>query len=362
MTMSLVDQTHTKPGRVTDMPEARRRSYTGSSSASCSPPSSEASPISNTYEHDIIDGYRADMMTSAPIKPSPRAPALPDKSARRASRFPYTNPTTSRPQSKTHTNPTATPYDLYLSSEEDASSSADDFSDFDFESDNEEYKKHRRGPSIAITARVVSVIFSGKPSMVELPARSRTSGSSEAPAFRRAATEPALTRRLSTTSSTSSVTTFHPTRPSSRVPASLERPNRPAFLNTDPFPSKLGEDIERPLTPLTPTAMFKRGLSLVKKRSRPQLSPAHFYAHSKENFSVQTLPVDTAEERQSRQLTDSPLEAKSPGYYQEIMKSARRKARGLQDSDAASLMSSNTVNLSKLRAGFSLGRRRSIKA
>jgi hypothetical protein len=108
--------------------------------------------------------------------------------------------------------------------------------------------------------------------------------------------------------------------------------------------------------------MFKRGLSLVKKRSRPQLNPTGFYSHSKENFSVQTLPVDPEEERQSRQLTDSPLEAKSPGYYQEIMRTARRKARGLQESDAASIRSSNTANLSKLRAGFSLGRRRSIKA
>jgi hypothetical protein len=358
--MSLVDQAHTIPGRVDDMPEQRRRSYTGSSSDSCSPPSSEASPTSDTYDHDIIDRYRADMMTSGPIKPSTRPPALPTKSARRVSRFLDITPTTSRPQSKTRANPTATPYDLYLSSEEDASSSADDFSDFDLESDTEDHK-NGHGYSIAITARVVSVIFSGKPSIVQMPARARRSGSSEPLHIKRAETEPALTRRLSTASSASSMM-FHPPRSSSRVPTSLERANRPTFLNTDPFPSKAGEEIERPVTPLTPTAMFKRGLSLVKKRSRPQLSPAPFYAHSKENFSVQTLPVDPEEERQSRLPTDSPLEAKSPGYYHEIMRTARRKARGLQDSDAASVMSSNAANLSKLRAGLSLGRRRSIKA
>lgn len=360
--MSLADQAHTTPGRVTDMPEQRRRSYTSSSSSSCSPPSSEASPTSDTYDHDNIDKYRADMMNSGPIKPSTRPPALPSKSARRVSRFLDASvpAATSRPHSRARENPNATPYDIYLSSEEDASSSADDFSDFDFESDTEDHNSHH-GYSIAITARVVSVIFSGKPSIIELPARSRKSGSSEG-LIRRAETEPVLTRRLSTTSSASSINMFHPPRSSSRVPTSIERSHRPTFLNTDPFPTKAGEEIERPVTPLTPTAMFKRGLSLVKKRSRPQLNPAGFYSHSKESFSVQTLPVDSAEERQSRQLTDSPVEAKSPGYYQEIMKTARRRARGLQESDSASFMSSNTANLSKLRAGFSLGRRRSIKA
>ncbi|KAK0383406.1 hypothetical protein NLU13_9318 [Sarocladium strictum] len=359
--MSLVDQAHTTPERVTDMPEQRRRSYSGSSSDSCSPPASEASPTSDTYDHDIIDRYRADMMNSGPIKPSTRAPALPMKSARRVSRFLDTTITPiSRPQSKTRSNPIATPYDVYLSSEEDASSSADDFSDFDLDSDSEENKKHH-GYSIVITARVVSVIFSGKPSIIELPCRARKSGSS-AGHLTRAETEPILTRRLSTTSSASSVTLSHPPRLSSRMPNSIERSHRPTFLNTDPFASKAGEEIERPATPLTPSVMFKRGLSLVKKRSRHQLSPDGFYSHSKENISVQTLPVDPEEERQSRQMVGSPLEAKSPGSYQEMMRTARWKAFGLQESDSASVISSNTANLSKLRAGFALGRRRSIKA
>lgn len=358
--MSLVDQSHTTLGRIVDLPESRRRSYTGSSSDSCSPPSSEASPTTDTYDHDIINGYSADMMTTGPVKPSSLPPALPDKSARRASRFlePRTPP---RPQSKTRAIATATPYDIYLSSEEDASSSADAFSDFELDSDDEDHKKPR---TIAITARVVSVIFSGKPSIVELPARSRTSGSSESLSIKQADTSPTLDRRLSMTSSASSVTMFHPPRSSSRLPSSIERPSRPTFLNTDPFPSTPGEDIERPVTPLTPTAMLKRGLSLVKKRSRAQLSPAGSspYSHSGENFSVQTLPVDPAEDRQSRQLSESPVEVKSPGYYQEIMRAARRKTRGVPESDSASVMSSNTTNLSKLRSGFSLSRKRSIKA
>ncbi|KAH8177417.1 hypothetical protein LIA77_02499 [Sarocladium implicatum] len=360
MTLPLVDHSHTTLGRVVDMPESRRRSYTGSSSDSCSPPSSEASLPTDTYDHEIT-GYRANMMNSGHIKTSTQPPALPDKSSRRASRFlePRTPP---RPQSKTRAvvTATATPYDIYLSSEEDASSSADAFSDFEIESDDEDHKKPR---SIAITARIVSVIFSGKPSIVELPARSRTSGSSESLAIKHVDTSPALDRRLSATSLASSVTMSHPPRSSSRMHSSIERPNRPSFLNTDPFPTAIGEEIERPVTPLTPTAMLKRGLSLVKKRSRAQLSPAtsSLYSHSSENFSVQTLPVDPAEERQSRQLSESPVEVKSPGYYQEIMRAARRKTRGVQESDTASVLS-NSNNLSKLRSGFSLSRRRSIKA
>lgn len=92
----------------------------------------------------------------------------------------------------------ATPHDVYLSSEEDASSSADDFSDYDWESSSEvdlseagvevcEAKlaasptsssvsspavPHPRR-SHEITARAVAVVFSGKPAIIELSSCSK---------------------------------------------------------------------------------------------------------------------------------------------------------------------------------------------
>ncbi|KAL8333276.1 hypothetical protein RB593_003140 [Gaeumannomyces tritici] len=87
----------------------------------------------------------------------------------------------------------ATPHDVYLSSEEDASSSADDFSDYDWESSSEvdlseagvelcegklaasPASSSGSSPSVPpprrsheITARAVAVVFSGKPAMIEL--------------------------------------------------------------------------------------------------------------------------------------------------------------------------------------------------
>ncbi|KLU88550.1 hypothetical protein MAPG_07535, partial [Magnaporthiopsis poae ATCC 64411] len=91
----------------------------------------------------------------------------------------------------------ATPHDVYLSSEEDASSSADDFSDYDWESSSEvdlsegvevcEAKlatsptsSSGSSPAVPqprrsheITARAVAVVFSGKPAIIELSSCSR---------------------------------------------------------------------------------------------------------------------------------------------------------------------------------------------
>src|SRR6478609_7605544 len=97
------------------------------------------------------------------------APALPAKSSLRASRCLdglLTHKLTPEGQA-----PFSTPHDVYLSSEEDASSSADDFSDFEFDSGSDESQSTRRG-SQEDTAKVVSVVFSGKPSVIDLPRRS----------------------------------------------------------------------------------------------------------------------------------------------------------------------------------------------
>lgn len=360
MSVSLAERKHTTVGRDSGVAATRRRSYTGSSSSSCSPPSSEASPIEGTFDATLLDQLHKKMSKATVSQTT--IPALPAKSARRASRFFDNVPTKPGADSASKPLSVATPYDRYLSSEEDPSSSADDFSDFDVDSDSEQSPQNIARHHNAVTARVVSVIFAGKPSIVDLPPRSRSSGSSASTGSRRSDSSPTSCHRLSNSfSSSSSVAMFHPPRSSSRYQADSERQAPPGFLDTDPFASKHdGEDIERPKTPLTPASMFKRGISLVKKKSRPNLGPSGLYV--RDNFSVQTLPVDPTEDRQARRPEDSPTGARGPVLYEDIMRSARMRARAAKESDAASIMTTTTAsNVGRFRAGLGLGRRRSIK-
>ncbi|KAF9766461.1 hypothetical protein IL306_001152, partial [Fusarium sp. DS 682] len=198
------------------------------------------------------------------------APALPAKSSLRASRCLdglLTHKLTPEGQA-----PFSTPHDVYLSSEEDASSSADDFSDFEFDSGSDESQLTRRG-SREDTAKVVSVVFSGKPSVIDLPRRSvspsiiseassrpssRMSTGSRPPSRLRRTTTlpvtlPVLDRRM-TFCTTSSGSVMHPPRTSS-MGTRLEK-KRPDFLSIDPFakaePEVKEESTERPKTPKSP--------------------------------------------------------------------------------------------------------------
>lgn len=265
------------------------------------------------------------------------------------------------------------PHDVYLSSEEDASSSADDFSDFDFDSDNEQSKSTstRRRGSHEDTARVVSVIFSGKPSIVNLPPRSTSPSSVGSPPrpirqLQRTATEPWFGRRMSTSSSASS-SILHPPRTSSMLPGRRLEKQRPQFLQIDPFAS-VKPDLERRETesprPKTPTAMFKRTLSLVRKRSKPNLNQAAM--QSRESLSIQTQFMDQVAEEPAR--ADSPASAKSL-TYNDILKTAKRRTQTMPMSpmsDPATPTTPMTPNStrSRLRNGFSAATRRrsSIRA
>ncbi|KAF7552247.1 hypothetical protein G7046_g7474 [Stylonectria norvegica] len=266
-----------------------------------------------------------------------RVPALPVKSSLRMSRVLDTLPLKLAPEDQPPFTQTA-PHDVYLSSEEDASSSADDFSDFDFDSASEEPRNSvkRRG-SHEDTARIISVVFSGKPCMIDLPRRSMSpssQGSTSRPAsrLRRISTDPMLgqVRRMSMSSSSSS-SILHPPRTSSMGPRKLEK-QRPQFLNIDPYASKAEpeerEDHEA-LRPRTPTAMFKRTLSLVRKKSRPTLN--NYANQSRDNLTLSIPPQqhmeqvrEVQEESSSRASMAAP---RLPVTYHDIMKSAKRRTQ-----------------------------------
>jgi hypothetical protein len=315
----------------------------------------------------------------------------------------------------------STPHEIYLSSEEDASSSADDFSDaespegeedvvdtegdaakedadadadMDMDDADEvdpdddvieiaaaevvpvqqlpEERRRRSSQQQDATAKAVSVVYAGRPSIVTLspsratfaaaaavpptpttataphfggiarPPSAASSTASDAPVvirpLGRAATDSSLgaasfassssssSRRLSV-ASTTSARFPHPPRSSSMY--MMPAPSRkPSFLNIDPFaapppgtshsmdaPSIKEEDYHdddddtasmkatatapaattssdsppaAPRTPKTPSAMFRRGLSLVRKRSRPLL--ANFGAASSADHPMPPLP------------------------------------------------------------------------
>ncbi|KAG4291076.1 hypothetical protein FPRO06_02962 [Fusarium proliferatum] len=312
------------------------------------------------------------------------APALPAKSSLRASRCLdglLTHKLTPEGQA-----PFSTPHDVYLSSEEDASSSADDFSDSEFDSGSDESQSTRRG-SHEDTAKVVSVVFSGKPSVIDLPRRSvspsiiseassrpssRMSISSRPPSRLRRTTTlpvtlPVLDRRMSFCT-TSSGPVMHPPRTSS-MGTRLEK-QRPDFLSIDPFakvePEVKEEATERPKTPKSP-GVFKRTLSLVKKRSRPSLN-THFASQSKDNLSLftPTFPMEQVREEpgtDSEERAPKPILQKAPTYHefaQRRMSSAPMSPMSPM-SEPGSPMTPNGTR-SRLRQGLAAAaRRRSVK-
>ncbi|KAI0124305.1 hypothetical protein BJ170DRAFT_79377 [Xylariales sp. AK1849] len=310
--------------------------------------SHEESPDSyathSTYDTDLLDelaGVDEDcLLAEASIMDTRESkqrgemvepPALPQKSSLRASRLLKSlklNSIESATQALT------TPHDLYLSSEEDASSSADDFSDYDYDYDYESIraesekseKSHVRRKSYEDTARVVSVVFSGKPCIVDLPSHRRS---------------------ISTASDSSAALKLLPPRTSSLASTPLATP-QPSFLDQDPFEgsnhtlegakeARLDGTASR--TPKTPTAVLnrvQRTFSLVRKRSRPILRTSNLVGLSKDNLasraSSSTLNLShliTTSSGQPR-VVESPVEdiesPRSPVSYSDIMRAARRNS------------------------------------
>ncbi|KAI1104874.1 hypothetical protein F4804DRAFT_305748 [Jackrogersella minutella] len=197
-----------------------------------------------------------------------KTPVLPEKSTLRHSRF-LDN------LKRISIEPISDPHDVYLSSEEDASSSADDFSDYDSDSDsNESEKSPPRRRSHEESARAVSVIFIGRPCVVDL-----ASGRRSVSPIRRPRSIPSSVRP-----DIFAGRPEHPPRKSSLTSTIDLAKENPSFLSHDPFATNNYrlESTSRVTTPVSPTPRvqktstttfhrFQKSLSLVRKRSRPNL-------------------------------------------------------------------------------------------
>lgn len=267
-----------------------------------------------------------------------RPPMLPQKSALRASRL-LNNLVGLKLTMPAH--PPAfkqTPHEEYLSSEEEASSTAGDFSDFEYDSSSDDIAPpptNNQPKSQETTARIVSVIFSGKPSVVDVPqnrrsispismeARQNISGRASPTSN---ASDREVKRRSSSLSTTSSGSTYtepavvHPPRSSSmRPPARPETLQKPFFLQIDPYANgsmysleprqvpKEDDEEDRPKTPRTPTQILRgvaRSLSLMRRRSIPKMNQS-FLSSSSERLPIPTSPS-------KRSIAEEPLVEEEP--------------------------------------------------
>lgn len=290
-----------------------------------------------SYKHTMDD--RHDVEDQAPV--------LPQKSALRTSRLLDSLAALKMPEPVVAPTFTENPHDEYLSSEEEASSTAGDFSDFEYDSSSDEVSPSptEKCSTCEVTARVVSVIFSGKPSVVDVPQARRSISPISTERHRSMLdidSKPSLDveakrRRLSssTTSSTRSSASkslvVHPPRTSSMLPPAPSQ-TKPAFLRIDPYANRSTYSLsssgmlnqerpvsrqtieeERPKTPKTPTKMFKgvaRAMSLMKRRSVPRLNQA-FLAPSSENLTFPKSPSNGSIPEESIEEVPQPsMEAK----------------------------------------------------
>ena len=237
-----------------------------------------------------------------------------------------------------------TPHDLYLSSEEDASSDADDFSDYDYDSSVEDPASPTRRTSHEDTARVVSVVYAGKPSIVDLPAtrkrplssssvvtdRTRSSTESSASPAAISSPETAAHRPATPASTVSSQYSRQskevaPNRRSLLLSEMLIKKKKPLFLSIDPYangstytldiPKALdsleGED-QSAKTPRTPTSLLRgvtRSFSLGRKRSRPNLS-------SPQSAAVPRLDTSFTMDRNLIMSVQAPAAVELDGQYE----------------------------------------------
>lgn len=360
---------HSNDTKEVAAPDMEPESYKTSTAPSDVAPRSIYSPKDDDESYDdamlneFYDGVLVeDHKKSCDIQ-AEDAPALPARSTLRASRL-LDAFDMKLGHAETTTLSRATPQEVYLSSEEDASSSADEFSDYDFESDSEDSEKSSSRKSHEDTAKVISVVFVGKPSIIDLPAtrRSPSPESLQGPTrINTSATEPTLSRRLSVSSSSTAMSTqTAPSPPRSSTIANLPSKKRPSFLSIDPYAGKsyqdsLDENQDEPLaTPKTPTALFKRGMSMMRKRSKPHLRDS--FNASRDSLSIRSSTALTVE------VDEKPAGEPVPVTYNDIVKVAKKKARdSLSTAPASPAVQSPATPNGKSRILSSFHRRRSIK-
>jgi hypothetical protein len=302
-------------------------------------PGFSLSPQAAAFDEPIFDKFD-DMDNQDTMAPSPKrvrsngqVPELPPKSALRASRLlDNLGLKLGGAVEAAELAEATTPHDVYLSSEEDASSDADDFSDYDYDSSVEDPTSPTRRSSHEDTARVVSVVFAGMPSIVDLPAtrirpisgsslgttRTRSStDSSGKPPMTTAAPAPATTDDRPATSSSTTSSRYSQPRPTKEAASNrrsmllselLTKKKPPSFLSIDPYAngSTYTLDVPKALdslegetqpvkSPRTPTTLFKgvtRSFSLARRRSRPDLaSPQTAVPRIDTSFTTNPAPA-----------------------------------------------------------------------
>jgi hypothetical protein len=266
-------------------------------------------------------------------------PALPQKSSLRASRL-LDNLNLTSIESATQS--LTAPHDMYLSSEEDASSSAAEFSEYDWDSDDEStgeeaHKTHARKKSHEDTARVVSVIYSGKPCIVDLPSPRRLTS----PSSPLSSTSTGESTRDTLYGTPPESPLSEETQPEQQSSAdSTPQSSPPAlFLNTDPFADNNyslqlanpeQQDSAAPRTAEAPTSIYnqmQKTFNLVKKRSRPALRTLNSAAMASKGSisSASMLSLVPSSEPQTAAKTAA-LSPPSPVRYNDIIRAARQNS------------------------------------
>lgn len=377
------------------------------------------------FDEPIFDKYY-DMDGQDTMAPSPKrtrshdaVPKLPPKSALRASRL-LDNLALKLGDAveAAELGQATTPHDVYLSSEEDASSDADDFSDYDYDSSVEDPASPSRRSSHEDTARVVSVVFAGKPSLVDLPASRKRPISSSSLGTSRTRSSSGLSAKPSVLDTDAakdrpvtpaSITSSQYSQPRPSNDAKLNRKSlllsdilitkKPPFLSIDPYANGSSYALELPKaldslesenqaakTPRTPSTLLKgvtRSFSLVRKRSRPNLTspPAavqgtqdntSFTSKSKKRASLHlpaTVPLvdnDHQHLQPHEYEHEQPKTPMTPITYNDILKAVKKNAvvmgAASPPSDILSPTSPSPATAKRgILSGLAAARRRSMK-
>lgn len=377
-----------KTNSTPSVASARQEQDALATSASLSERSSYHSSM-RTQFYDAMDDQTIIPSQSEHHVEDDQAPVLPQKSALRASRL-LENLVSLKMEASAEQLSTFSshePHDEYLSSEEEASSTAGDFSDFEYDSSSDDVAQSpvKETGSGEVTARVVSVIFSGKPVVIDVPhvRRSISPSSMERPKSatallqkpacdsiedvkRRRVSVSAMSARSCSRESTLLPRVPHPPRSSSMLPLGTGNP-KPFFLQIDPYangstysldtrrhsrqeqvlshqqqelsqqsplfqePQELSHssesspvEEERPKTPRTPGKMFKgvaRAMSLMKRKSVPRLNQTYLASPSSEWLPRAGSPS-------SRSIPEEPTEERTaePSSPEQVVEAQADKA------------------------------------
>ncbi|KAK4189671.1 hypothetical protein QBC35DRAFT_134261 [Podospora australis] len=358
--------------------------------------------ISNiTKQRTIDEHYDMEDGDHEIIAPGAGVPELPQKSTLRGSRLLDNHGLKLGGAVDESGHGATTPHDVYLSSEEDASTDADDFSDYDYDSSVEDPESPTR-TSHEVTARIVSVVFAGKPSIVDLSLSKKRSISMSSSSAR-SSTESIAKSATTTSPLPKSSTEERPATPASSTSSSnnnrrssllsdMLAKKKPPFLSIDPYANGSSYSLNIPKaldslesespsnkTPRTPTQILKgvtRSFSLVRKRSRPMLSAPKLdtsvplprastsSSMSKRSSLQQSVHMGSEEQQQEKEEDRvSVMTPQTPVTYNDILRAVKKNSMMMPPpSDVLSPTSPSTEKTAKrgILSGLA-AKRRSVK-